>query len=117
MFFACDYKKKAISCALLIILLLIHSIRLLHSHSNIQIAAGTDSSPGGVDLKHQAEIVKSFQDCTICSYQPARDADDKSFLPGDFYHKAENIFLPAINIITPVSFPASFESRGPPCAV
>jgi len=114
MFFAHDNKRKVISCFLLIILLAIHSIKLLHNHSNVQITPGAGLATGSIDVQHKAAFVKSFQDCTVCSYQPAKDADDKIFTAEDIHYPVGCKTLPTLTVFSPVAFPASFESRGPP---
>lgn len=117
MFFAHDNKRKVISCVLLIILLVIHSIKLLHNHSSVLIAPGAYLAADGDDLKQKVESVKGSQDCPVCSYQPAKDADDKFFTAVDIHYPVGCKTLSTLTVFSPVALPASFESRGPPCTV
>ncbi len=119
MFFAYNNKRnrKIISCILLINLLVIHSIKLLHNHSRVLITPAAFLSSDSDDLKQKAEFVKSSQDCPACCYQPAKDADDKTFTAADIHYPVECKNLPTLIVFYPVAFPASFESRGPPCTV
>lgn len=104
MLFRNKYMNKVISAALLVILLLIHSIKLLHTHSSV-------SSHG---LHKNSLLVNSNVDCNICDYQLSKDADDI------FYTITERKDREPINDNTQLilsykySFHIAFENRGPP---
>jgi len=101
--------NKAVSSLLLVILLLIHSVKLLHSH-----AANTFSSN---EIHKHGSIVKNLSDCSICNYQLAKDIDD----PFCYHEEActprtsiSNSQL--IEFYKGISYSA-FESRGPPARI
>ena len=74
MLFKSNYINKAISAAFLVLLLFIHSIKLLHTHSSNGFFSNHDCN--GLDEKDNFEFAKSTSDCSICSYQISKDADD-----------------------------------------
>lgn len=103
MLFKRSHINKAVSAAMLVILLLIHSIKLLHSHSNDNFCSDSRSA-----------IIKSFSDCSICSYQVNKDAD-YPFCPAISEYEVELIsFNTSLITLYNDSFHTAFETRGPP---
>ena len=97
--------NKTISATLLLLLLFIHSVKLLHSHPGNTLSKEIH--------KHNA-IIKSGSDCSICNYQLAKDTDalfsddDRAYIP-----KTNPLNSPLIEFYKRISYSA-FESRGPP---
>ena len=100
--------NKAISATLLLLLLFIHSVKLLHSHPGNTLSKEIH--------KHNA-IIKSGSDCSICNYELAKDIDDL-FSDGDRASIPEPTILnsPLIEFYKRISYSA-FESRGPPYGI
>jgi hypothetical protein len=94
--------NRAVSAMLLFTLLLIHSVKLLHSHSDNFF----DSN--------KIEIVKPSSDCSICSYQINKDADDLVY-PALGGHESQPVNF-EIQFISfhEFSLHTAFENRGPP---
>ncbi|HKC35053.1 MAG TPA: hypothetical protein VKB95_03290 [Chitinophagaceae bacterium] len=111
MFFKRNHNNKAISTALLVLLLFIHSIKLLHTHSSDTFLSN-DSRHGG--FNDNSNVVKPSSDCSICSYQLSKDADDL------VYPSFCNPVIDQIDFSTRLisfhkfSFPSVLENRGPP---
>jgi hypothetical protein len=100
------YINKVVSTVLLVVLLFIHSIKLLHSHSNDNISENSHS-----------EIFKSSPDCNICSYQLNKDADDlTAHVFSDFLFE-QSAFNPQLISFHRLSFYSAFETRGPPFGI
>ena len=57
-------------------LLLIHSIKLLHTHSGNATFSNHNCSGTCFEKNDDSELAKSSSDCGICSYQLTRDTDD-----------------------------------------
>jgi len=98
--------NKVISAALLVMLLLIHSIKLLHTHSGDNLSANSNS-----------EIIKSSSDCGICNYQLAKDANDLVHSSICNYGTQPKNFDTKLISAHKFSFHTAFENRGPPCNV
>ena len=113
MLFKGNHINKAISAALLVLLLLIHSIKLLHTHSNDSFLSN-NCKISGLDINNNSKIVKPSSDCSICSYQISKDADD--FVQPAFYNPdPEQInFNTRLILFHKFSHPSAFENRGPP---
>ena len=75
MLFERNYIKKAFSAILLVMLLAIHSIRLLHSHPTNTIFLDHSCNNAALDINDNSETA-NLSDCSICSYQLGKDADD-----------------------------------------
>lgn len=105
MLFGKKYISKAISSGLLLALLLMHSVKLLHSHPN--------KNSCSKDI-HGNSIVKNSPDCNVCSYQVAKDADDHTYCDYKLYTPGRNLISKSlVSFYKPSFFPA-FEGRGPP---
>ena len=105
MLFGNKYLTKAISATFLVLLLCIHSIKLLHTHSSKSFSHD----------HHKKNLVeKKGADCTICDYQLNKDAD--TFIASLFAEPSgEFVTLNTqINSSYKSSFHTAFENRGPP---
>ena len=109
MFFKRNYINKAISTVLLVMLLFIHSIKLLHTHSLNQICTNNV-----IDKNQHTEITKISSDCNICSYQLSKDADDLIYNEYNDRKPEQNIFNTTLTSFHKFSFYSAFENRGPP---
>jgi hypothetical protein len=106
MLFGNGYTSKAISSILLVALLLIHSVRLLHSHANDTFCSK--------DLQ-SSSVVKNNPDCSVCSYQLAKDTDAQNSFDYDTYVLFEDIIGQHLESFYKPLFSSAFENRGPPC--
>lgn len=112
MFFYGHYIRKTVAGSLLIVLLFIHSVKLLHNHCSRQldckqITGHTDSV--------SASSVSS--DCDICNYQVAKDTEH-AFAEMDIkIARADTIFNAGLIVNGESSFITSFDTRGPPAFV
>jgi hypothetical protein len=114
MFFQNNHIRKITSVGLLIILLFIHSVKLLHAH--LYISSGSNAGSDETAIVKKCNTENSFQgnDCDICSYQLSKDADDlvyPVFLTEAGIHGNLNTYFHSSHTI---SFPSAFEGRGPP---
>lgn len=103
----CDrkYLNKALTAAVLVLLLQVHLIKLLHTHA--------DKALTSHELQNEI-IAKIKSDCTICDYQLGKDTDDIVCLPA-----CADIQVPAdqnAQIILSYRFssPIAVENKGPP---
>lgn len=102
---------------MLILLLLVHSIKLLHTHS---FPAYINSVSEKLKVSNQAlfsVLEKNQPDCEICHYLIAKDADDsfKQDLPEQLI--ALQIFNSPLLFNTSFVHQFAIESRGPPTIV
>jgi hypothetical protein len=109
MIFGNKYISKVISSVLLLSLLLIHSVKLLHSHPN--------NSFGSKDIHTGNSVVKNNSDCSICNYQLAKDIDHLSYIRHETYVLPQNTFNQHLIAFHKGSFYPAFESRGPPAGI
>lgn len=117
MLFNGNYIKKAISSVLLVILLLIHSIKLLHTHSGNNSFANHNCIGNCFEKNDNAELAKSSSDCSICNYQLTKDADDLVY-PAFFSPITEQLtFNTSLISFHKLSHPSSLENRGPPANI
>jgi hypothetical protein len=105
MLFGRKYLSKALSSVLLVALLLIHSVRLLHSHSNDGFCSK------GI---HDNTVVKNSSDCSVCNYQLAKDTDAYNSLDYETSVPVHLIIGQQLVSCNKASFVSAFESRGPP---
>ena len=117
MLFKKNHINKTAAGALLIVLLFIHSVKLLHNHSYKQIA-DTECRHSSDQNKLTTESVSPVPgDCDICNYQPAKDSDNLICIFAFHFSAAPAIFnAPLISFKKSGSF-TSFETRGPPAAI
>ena len=105
--------KKIFSGTLLIVLLLVHSIKLLHTHSYCNFYSSKDIH-GSFNKVLISEESKFSTDCEICNYQITKDTDH-SFYLADAICKIERTCFYNCSVSAgsqQTSF--SFGSRGPP---
>jgi len=112
-----NYIHKGISAILLVILLLIHSIKLLHTHSGNNSFSNHICSGNCFEKNDDSDLAKSSSDCSICNYQLTKDADDPVY--AEF---CSAVVEPNDPITRSISFerfshPSSLESRGPPASM
>jgi hypothetical protein len=115
--FSWDYTNKVMAGSMLILLLLIHSIKLLHTHS---FPACNNSDNERLKVSNQTgynAVEKCQPDCEICNYLIAKDADDsfKPALPEESI--ARQIFNGPLLFNTSIVYHFTAESRGPPSCV
>ena len=103
--------NKAISATLLLLLLLIHSVKLLHSHTGIFPDKACESN--SLELNDDPE--KSFsQDCGLCSYQLGKDTDAFVHIIYDAAKPDHNILTEPLVHFHKESFSDGIKGRGPP---
>lgn len=100
----------------MIVLLVVHSVKLLHSHPYVQFhSTNQDKATLFEQIKDNGEI-KPSADCEICNYQITKDTDDTfSFIE----HNCKNEQISFYNefiVCSPKIFYSTSESRGPPSA-
>ncbi len=93
--------NKAASAVMLVMLLFIHSVKLLHSH---------DASHDG----QRTEVVKPTADCNICSYHLSKDADAVVYFSVSTPQEDRKVFNTRKILFERHSFYSAFENRGPP---
>ena len=114
MLFKNRYIHRCISAILLVMLLLIHSIKLLHTHSRDNSFSIHICSGNCFEKNDSSELAKSSSDCSICNYQLTKDVDDLVY-PAFCSPVTESIDLNARSIsFHKFSFPSILENRGPP---
>ena len=116
MFIKGNHYKRYISAGLLILLLSIHCIKFFHSHANSDLGFLEKNIHNGQLRKFCFES-NSVNDCSVCTYQLAKDSDDLIF--------ATDVYIPFINF-TQASFNTIFKSseshstfgnKGPPVLI
>ena len=117
MLFKNSYIQKCISAILLVMLLLIHSIKLLHTHSNNNSFSNLNSSGNCFEKNDDSGLAKSSADCSICNYQLTKDADD--LVSPAFFNPVTELqnFNAKIISFHKFSHPSSLENRGPPAFI
>jgi hypothetical protein len=104
MLFRNKYLNKAISAALLVMLLLIHSVKLLHTHSSVS----------SHDVHKNSFFLNSNADCTICDYQLYKDADNFVYTLIEESRQELTTANTQLILSYKYSFHTVFETRGPP---
>ena len=95
-------------------LLFIHSVKLLHTHSISQIFSNEGCKNNITGKEHHTEITKIPSDCNVCSYQLTKDTDDLNY-PGSVDPDGkQSIFNTRLIAFHKLSLPSAFENRGPP---
>jgi len=117
MLFKSNYINKAISAASLVLLLFIHSIKLLHAHAGDNFSPNSFCGSKNSDTNDHSKTVRSFSDCSICSYQLGKDADDLSYNGCNDCKPEQNIFNTDLISFLKLSFHSAFENRGPPSVI
>jgi len=111
------YIHKCISAILLVVLLLIHSIKLLHTHSSNNSFSNHICSGNCFEINDDSDLGQSSSDCGICSYQLGKDADDLAHDPDTTPATELNIFNSFLLSFHKFSFHTAFENRGPPSII
>jgi len=109
--------NKAISSLLLVLLLLIHSIKILHTHSNSILVSNHNCAGDSKEKNNVSQVSSSTVDCSICSYQINKDTDGLPAPPiCDLVAEPSesNSKLTSSQIL---SFHTAFENRGPPLII
>jgi len=116
MLFEHSYIKKAFSAILLVMLLGIHSIKLLHSHPTNPNFLNHNCNSTALEINDNSETA-NLSDCSICNYQLGKDADDLAYasvIAPATEHDVFNSFLLSSHKF---SFHTGFENRGPPSII
>jgi len=112
-----NYIHKCISAILLVVLLLIHSIKLLHTHSSNNSFSNHICSGNCFEKSKVSNSGKSSSDCDICNYQLTKDADDLKE-PAFCSLITQQIDLCTRSIsFHKFSYPSVLENRGPPAQI
>jgi hypothetical protein len=116
--FSRNHINKAAAATLLIVLLFIHSVKLLHSHSlKKQVSFSGSSAKYSTCEKGSESVTQSFKECAVCHYQPARDSDN---LMAASYNSLQTLYKVYSSITVSVDVLhhfSSFETRGPPVLI
>ena len=114
MLFKNRYIHKCISAILLVMLLLIHSVKLLHTHQGNKSLSHHNCSGNCLEKNDNSDPARSSSDCSICNYQLTKDADDLVY-PAFCDPIIEQSDLVARSIsFAKFSHPSGLENRGPP---
>jgi len=115
MFFKSNSSRKAFSALVLVLLLFIHSVKLLHSHPANSFLSNHGCSKAAIDIDiDRGSGNVNSSDCGICSYQLNKDADGLAYYPTGGDLTEQNIFRSQLISFHKFTFPAVFENRGPP---
>ena len=108
------YIHKCISAILLVVLLLIHSIKLLHTHSSNNSFSNHFCNGNCFEKNDNSDLAKSSSDCSICNYQLTKDADDlKDLAFCSPIIQRMDLSTRSISF-QKFSHPSALEDRGPP---
>ena len=111
------YIHKCISAILLLMLLLIHSVKLLHTHQGNNSFSHHNCSGNCFEKNDNSDLARSSSDCNICNYQVTKDADDLVY-PEFCNPVIEQSDLVTISIsFAEFSHPSGLENRGPPANI
>ena len=116
MLFESNYIKKAFSAILLVMLLAIHSIKLLHSHPSNTTFLNHRCNNATLDINDNSEKT-NLSDCSICSYQLGKDVDELPYVSDTTTSTEHNIFNSFLLSVHKFSFHTAFENRGPPSVI
>jgi len=98
-------------------LLLIHSIKLLHTHQGNNRFSHHDCSGDCFEQNDNSDLAKSFSDCSICNYQLTKDADDLVHPAFCSLVIEQNDLVTRSILFDKFSFPSTVEDRGPPVLI
>ena len=95
-------------------LLLIHSIKLLHTHQGNNSFSHHICSGICFEKNDNSDLEGSFSDCGICNYQLTKDADDLVY--PEFCNPVieQNVLITRSISFHKFSHPSGLENRGPP---
>jgi len=108
------HTQKTFSALLLATLLLIHSVKLLHSHTYSHFLAKPANSKALPDTKHQSGFFNAISHCAVCFYQIQKDADDYFFPISKIHTYKTGQVLDLISASEKTYYYSATESRGPP---
>ena len=108
------YIHKCISAILLVVLLLIHSIKLLHTHSSNNSFSNHFCNGNCFEKNDNSDLARSSSDCSVCNYQLTKDADDLVY--PEFCNPVieQNVLITRSISFHKFSHPSGLENRGPP---
>jgi len=109
-----NYIHKCISAILLVILLLIHSIKLLHTHSSNNSFSNHICSGNCFEKNVDSDLGQASSDCSICNYQLTKDADDLVYPEFCNFLIEQNDLIASSISFHKFSHPSGLENRGPP---
>lgn len=98
-------------------LLLIHSIKLLHIHQGNNRFSHHDCSGDCFEQNDNSDLAKSFSDCSICNYQLTKDADDLVYPEFCSLVIEQNDLVTRSILFDKFSFSSTVEDRGPPVLI
>ena len=98
-------------------LLLFHSIKLLHTHQGNNSFSNHTCSDSCFEKNDNPDPARSSSDCSICNYQLTKDADDIVY--PEFYNPAieQGDLIHRSISFDKFSYPSSLENRGPPVII
>jgi hypothetical protein len=113
--FSRNHINKAAAATLLIVLLFIHSVKLLHSHSLQKQVSSSGRAEKYSNCEEGFESVSpSINECAVCHYQPARDTDNLMAAPFTGLRVLYPLYTSFAVPLDHVHHFSSFETRGPP---
>jgi hypothetical protein len=95
-------------------LLLIHSIKLLHTHQGNNSFSHHNCNGNCFEKNDSSDLAKSSSDCSICNYQVTKDADDLVYHAFCNFDDEQINFNSRLISFQKYSFHTAFENRGPP---
>ena len=117
MLFKSNYIKKAFSAILLVMLLFIHSVKLLHTHSSAQNFSNEACKNNFTGKDQHSGTAKTNSDCSICSYHLTRDVDDLNYPGAVERNPQQNNFNTRLIPFHILSLHSAVENRGPPFTI
>jgi hypothetical protein len=112
-----SYLKKISAGILLIVLLFIHSVKLLHSHAYLPFCINHAAESSDREIAGSETVSIHPGDCVVCAYHLNKDSDAvTSFQHTVFY--TYNPIRSALFLDSPnIAFLFVIETRGPPALV
>ena len=98
-------------------LLLIHSIKLLHTHQGNNSFSHHICTGNCFEKNDNSDLARSFSDCSICNYQLTKDTDDLVFPEFCSPVIEQNDLLARSISFDKFSQPSTLEDRGPPALI
>jgi hypothetical protein len=114
MFLERTHIKKIVSTIFLILLLFVHSVKLLHTHSYNTFFTRSAGNETIFNKSYISDVGKHPSDCEICNYQITKDADHLIFVSNSDFNKESVSYTTVFILHRSLPFFSSFESRGPP---
>jgi hypothetical protein len=95
-------------------LLLIHSVKLLHTHQGNNSLSHHNCSGNCLEKNDNSDPSGSSSDCSICNYQLTKDADDLVYAALGEPITAQNDVAARSISFAKFSHSSGLENRGPP---